>query len=80
MSALFATPALIALPPWGEAFAKATVLWTVIWLVNICWLVAGTALSPWLRSPRSSRIINIVFAIALLVSVGLSLMGGGLLG
>ena len=79
MSAMFATPALTTLPPWGEAFTKAAVLWAVIWFVNICWLVAGTALSPWLRSPRSSRIINIVFAIALLLSVGLSLMGSGLL-
>ena len=80
MSAMFATPALTAFPAWGEALTKAAVLWSVIWFVNICWLVAGTALAPWLRSPRASRIINILFAIALLISVGLSLIGGGLLG
>lgn len=74
MSALFTTPALTALPPWGEALTKATILWVVIWLVNVCWLTAGAALAPWLRNPRASRVINICFAIALLLSVGLSLL------
>ena len=75
MSALFSTPALTTLPPFGEALTKAAILWTVIWLVNICWLYAGAALAPWFRAPRASRIINIVFAIALLLSVGLSVLG-----
>lgn len=75
MSAMFTTPALTALAPWGEALAKAAILWAVIWAVNICWLMAGAALTPLFQRPLASRVINICFAFALLLSVRLSVLG-----
>ncbi len=73
MSAMFATPALTSLSTWGEVLAKAALLWAVIWAVNICWLTAGAALTPLFRDPKASRVINISFAVLLLLSVGLTL-------
>lgn len=72
MSAMFTTPALTALTPWAEALVKAALLLSVICVVNICWLTIGAALTPLFRRPRASRIINICFAVALLLSVALS--------
>ncbi len=75
MSAMFAAPALTVLSPWGEAMTKAVLLWGVIWVVNYCWLATGAALNPLFRNPATSRAINICFAVALLLSGGLSLLG-----
>ncbi|WP_299351507.1 LysE family transporter [uncultured Shimia sp.] len=74
MGAMFATPALTSLPPMGDALLKASLLWAVIWFVNICWLMIGAAMTPWFRDPKTSRAINIAFAIALLIAVSLSLL------
>lgn len=74
MSAMFTTPALTTLAHWNEALVKAVLLWSVIWAVNICWLTAGAALTPLFRRPATSRLINICFAAALLLSVGLSVL------
>lgn len=72
MSAMFTTPALTMLAPWAEALVKAALLMAVICVVNICWLTVGAALTPLFRHPRASRILNICFAIALLLSLALS--------
>lgn len=72
MSAMFTTPALTAFAQWGEAVVKAALLMAVICIANICWLTIGAALTPLFRRPRASRIINICFAVALLLSVALS--------
>lgn len=69
MAAMFSGFTLIAQDPLSDALAKSITLLGVIITVNVAWLLAGAALTPWLRSPRSSRIINICFAVALLVSV-----------
>ena len=52
-----------------DAAAKATVLLFVMILVDLAWLLAGSALARVMRNPGWSRAINIVFALALLASV-----------
>lgn len=53
----------------ADALAKATTLMLIIAAVNLLWLVAGAALTGLFRDPRASRIINIAFAVLLIVSV-----------
>ncbi len=69
MAAMYSGFVLIKTAPLPDAIAKAFVLLGVIVTVNIIWLFAGSALTPLFRSPRSSRVINICFAVALLLSV-----------
>ena len=69
MAAMFSGFTLIESTPVSDAIAKAFVLLGVIAMVNVIWLFASSALTPLFRSPRSSRIINIFFAAALLMSV-----------
>ncbi len=69
MAAMFSGFVLIEQSPLGDGLTKAVFLFGVIIAVNIVWLHVGSALTPYFRSPRSSRIINICFAAALLVSV-----------
>ena len=38
--------------------------------VNAAWLIAGAALTRFFREPRTSRVINVAFAILLVASVG----------
>jgi threonine/homoserine/homoserine lactone efflux protein len=35
----------------------------------VAWLLAGSALTRFLREPRTNRIVNITFAVLLIVSV-----------
>jgi len=46
----------------------------IIAVVNYLWLAGGNAFSSVLKNPRSSRIVNIVFALLLVASVGLALV------
>jgi threonine/homoserine/homoserine lactone efflux protein len=41
--------------------------------VNIAWLLTGALLTRFFRDPRTNRIVNVTFAVLLLVSVGLAL-------
>jgi threonine/homoserine/homoserine lactone efflux protein len=66
-SRLFATPA-------ADTAAKLLVLTLMIVLIHLCWLVAGASFAGALRDPVRSRIANIVFALALVVSVALPLL------
>ncbi len=59
-----------------DALAKISALLLVIVLVNTAWLVFGSMLSAFLRNPRTGRIANVTFAVLLVVSVGLALLGG----
>jgi threonine/homoserine/homoserine lactone efflux protein len=47
---------------------------SIIIVVNICWLFAGSALTQFLRHERLSRAINITFAVLLIVSVMLTVL------
>lgn len=59
-----------------DAIAKIAALSLVIVAVNATWLVFGSILSSVLRDPKSGRIANIVFAIMLIASVAIALLGG----
>jgi threonine/homoserine/homoserine lactone efflux protein len=68
MAALFAGFALLD-DARLDAAAKIGVLTAVIAAVNIAWLLAGSALTRFFRNPRTNRIINIVFAVLLILSL-----------
>lgn len=55
-----------------DAGLKIVLLSAVIAAVNVLWLLAGAMMTRFFRDPRSNRIINIVFAVLLLASVGLA--------
>lgn len=72
MAALYSGFVLIPDVPFLDAVAKWLVLVAVIALVNICWLWGGSLLTRHLRDPRLNRIVNIGFAVLLIVSVVLA--------
>ena len=51
---------------------KIAVLTAIMVAVNVAWLHAGRALTRFFRDPRSSRIVNVVFAMLLLASLALA--------
>ncbi|MFN4013913.1 MAG: LysE family translocator [Reyranella sp.] len=51
---------------------KLVMLTLVIAAVNVAWLLAGAALTRHFRNPRSNRLINLVFASALVGSVAVA--------
>ena len=69
MAALFSGFVLLRERPALDAAMKIAVLSVVIAAVNIVWLLAGVSLTQLFRDPRSSRVINISFAILLVASV-----------
>ena len=69
MAALFSGFALIRGRPELDAALKLGVLVVIVASVNAAWLFAGAALSRFFRVPRTSRIINVAFAILLVASV-----------
>lgn len=58
----------------ADALAKLLLLVIVIFNVNYLWLAAGSAFSSVLSNPRTSRVVNVVFALLLVASVGLALI------
>jgi threonine/homoserine/homoserine lactone efflux protein len=52
---------------------KALLLAAVIAIVNVAWLLLGAALTRVFRDPKMNRVINIIFAILLIVSVAFAL-------
>ena len=74
MAAMFSGFVLVGGNALADAGVKSALLMSVIITVNIVWLFAGAALTPFFRNPRTSRILNIGFAIALLVSVAAALL------
>ncbi len=65
---------VLAAEPIMDGLTKAALLICVIMIVNIIWLFAGAVLTPWFRRPETSRMINLGFAAALLLSVGATLL------
>lgn len=55
-----------------DAAAKTAVLVLVITAACVTWLVAGATLTETLRDRRSSRIVNIGFAVILIISVAVA--------
>lgn len=69
MAALFSGFTLVRSQAAVDAGLKIAVLSMVIASVNIAWLLVGSALTRAFRQSRSNRIINIAFAVLLLVSL-----------
>ena len=63
---------LAAGDPALDAALKTAVLAVMIVVIHVCWLLAGTAFSRVLYDPVASRIVNVVFALALVATVGLA--------
>jgi threonine/homoserine/homoserine lactone efflux protein len=74
MAALFSGFVLVSGRLDLDVLAKVSVLLIIITAVNISWLTAGSALTRFFQDPRTSRIINIVFAVLLLASVAFVLV------
>jgi len=74
MAALFSSFVLIERRLELDVAAKIAVLAVIIAAVNIAWLLMGSALTRHFKDPRSNRIINVTFAVLLIVSVGVALL------
>jgi threonine/homoserine/homoserine lactone efflux protein len=68
MLALFAGHTVLAARPFADAVLKTGICTAIIVLVNLVWLFVGTGLGRTVRTPRASRILNVGFAVLLLVS------------
>ena len=73
MAALFSGFVLVRERLELDAAAKGIVLIVIIAVVNMAWLSAGTALTRFLREPRTNRAINVTFAVLLIASVAFAL-------
>ncbi|MEM7073489.1 MAG: LysE family translocator [Pseudomonadota bacterium] len=75
MGALMSGPALISGNPIHDTLCKAGLILVVLCVVNLCWLSLGAGLSRTVRTPRTARRVNLVFAALLLVSVAALALG-----
>lgn len=57
-----------------DAILKAAILLAIIIAVNVAWLFLGAGLTRLFREPGSNRVINVTFAVLLLVSVAVALL------
>ena len=57
----------------SDTVAKVAAIGTVVVIVNVGWLAFGTVFSRVLTHPTHGRIVNILFACLLVVSVGIAL-------
>jgi threonine/homoserine/homoserine lactone efflux protein len=73
MAALFSGFALVRARLELDAAAKVAVLLAIITAVNMAWLLAGAALTRFLREPRTNRVINATFALLLVASLAFAL-------
>jgi threonine/homoserine/homoserine lactone efflux protein len=71
MAALFSGFVLAERPELDVA-AKALILAVIIAIVNVVWLLLGSALTRFFREPRANRAINILLAVLLLASVAVA--------
>ena len=74
IGAVFAGSTLATGDPTLDAALKTAVLAVMIVVIHVGWLLAGTAFSRVLYDPVKSRIVNVVFAVALLATIGLALV------
>lgn len=74
MAALYSGFTLLPDRLGADVALKLVVLTVVIAAVNVAWLLAGAALTRFFRDPRTNRIINLVFAAALVASVALAFL------
>ena len=72
VGAVFASFTVLPDEPALDAAVKAATLILIVIGVNVVWLFVGAGLSRLLRHPKTGRAINILFAILLVLSVGLA--------
>lgn len=72
MAALFSGFILVQEHLALDALVKIAMLTMLIVAVNLVWLLSGTLLTRCFRNPRSNRLVNVAFALLLLVSVALA--------
>ncbi len=75
MTALFSGHVILQADPLADTLAKAGLVISTIVVVNLVWLTVGAAMTRHLQDRRTSRIVNIVFAVLLLLSVGYAILG-----
>jgi threonine/homoserine/homoserine lactone efflux protein len=73
MAALVSGFVLAAGQPVLDVTFKALILLMIIAIVNVAWLLLGAALTRVFRDPRMNRVINVIFAVLLVVSVAFAL-------
>lgn len=74
MAALFSGHVLVEGNQLADSLWKAGLLIATITVVNIAWLSVGAAMTSALQDPRISRMVNITFAILLLLSVAYAIL------
>lgn len=75
MTALFSGHVILQSSPLADTLAKAGLVITTIIFVNMLWLTLGAAMTRHLQDARTSRIVNILFSLLLLASVGYAIQG-----
>ena len=74
MAALFSGFVLVRGELALDFAVKVLVATIIIVIVNVAWLTGGAALTRWFRDPTANRLINVSFAVLLLVSVSAALL------
>ncbi|HER27060.1 MAG TPA: hypothetical protein ENI69_08120 [Rhodospirillales bacterium] len=74
MAALFSGFILIADRPVEDALVKGLIILTIILGVDIAWLLLGSTLVRRIKNLRTRRIINLVFAVLLVVAVAFAVL------
>ncbi len=74
MAALFSGFVLLRGQVALDVTLKIALLTLLIAAVNVVWLMSGALLTRYFRNPRTNRLVNVSFAVLLLVSVVLAVM------
>ena len=73
-AALFSGFQLFPQSPVQSTYLQVFVCYAILWVVNPAWLYAGNALRHTLRNEKTSRSVNIGFAVLLVASVLIALL------
>lgn len=74
IGAVFASAELVSGAPVADAVAKVGVLAAMIVAINTTWLFAGAAFAHVFRDPATARVVNVGFAVALVVATALAFL------
>lgn len=72
IGAVYASVVIVPEQPILDASAKLATLFGIIVIVNTSWLVLGAFLARVLRQPRTGDVINLLFAMLLVLSVAMA--------
>jgi threonine/homoserine/homoserine lactone efflux protein len=74
MAALFSSFVLVGERLYLDVALKVAILVTIITVVNVAWLLVGSALTRFFREPGINRAINVMFAVLLVASLAFVLL------